>query len=101
MKFNFLVHVGLKSGEEGKGVRLEPSEHQAFVWASEEEVRNGRCIDEDGEVEIELTFTSVAQREIILEGFELWRMMRTAEGDEQQQVEEAGQKAIDHEQKAP
>ncbi|RAK71003.1 NUDIX hydrolase, partial [Aspergillus fijiensis CBS 313.89] len=46
VKFTFLVEVEPPSGHgdgggRGGGIRLEPAEHDAFVWATEEEVRAG------------------------------------------------------------
>lgn len=58
-KFCFMVEVGV--GE----VKLDPKEHQDFVWASEEEVIKG----ETGRVK--LVFTSDRMRETVLEGFRL------------------------------
>ncbi|KAI1486874.1 NUDIX hydrolase domain-like protein [Biscogniauxia mediterranea] len=57
-KFTFLVEV------DGYDVRLDPSEHQAFLWASEEDVRAKRC----GNVEI--VYTNEAQEEVIRKAFE-------------------------------
>jgi 8-oxo-dGTP pyrophosphatase MutT (NUDIX family) len=46
-------------------VKLDPEEHQNFVWASEDDVLNGRSGD------IELIFTHDNQRDVVLKGFEL------------------------------
>ena len=48
-KFNFLVET--KSGERTMDVKLDPKEHQRFVWASEGEVRARKV----GDLEIEFT----------------------------------------------
>ena len=68
-KFNFLVAVELESSE-GQGVRLDPEEHQAFLWADEEEVKAGRV------GEFEVRFTTKEQREVILRAFAAWRMWK-------------------------
>ncbi|KAI1375637.1 NUDIX hydrolase domain-like protein [Hypoxylon crocopeplum] len=41
-RFVFIVEV-----ESSEGVRLDPNEHQDFLWASEEEVRKQRVEDRD------------------------------------------------------
>jgi 8-oxo-dGTP pyrophosphatase MutT (NUDIX family) len=58
-KFTFEVEV-----KEGP-VKLDPNEHQAFVWASEDELRAGKC----GDTEIKLT--TQGQASTIWEGFRL------------------------------
>lgn len=40
-KFNFLVEVDGQATGEPMQVKLEETEHQAFAWATEEEVREG------------------------------------------------------------
>ncbi|KAK3332916.1 NUDIX hydrolase domain-like protein [Cercophora scortea] len=64
-KLTFLVQV--QSGAHGElpAVILEPKEHQDFAWATEAEVKAGRC---DGR-EIRLGYE--AQRAVILKGFEM------------------------------
>ena len=65
--FSFLVEV--ESTEE---VKLDPEEHQDFVWASEEECRAKKVVREDGGVvEIRFTIGEEGERRI-LEGFRLW-----------------------------
>jgi len=65
-KFSFVVEV-----EDGKGeVKLDPKEHEKHVWATEEEAKIGKV----GE-EIEVRFTTREQREVVLEGFKVWRGM--------------------------
>lgn len=60
-KFNFVVEV-----EEGKReVKLDADEHQAYVWATEEEVREKRV----GELKFE--FTKKRQEEVILQAFKM------------------------------
>lgn len=66
----FCFEVGVGEGE----VRVDPAEHQDFVWATEEEVRGGRV----GEREI--TITARSMRAIILEGF---RLRRERAGEEE------------------
>lgn len=66
-KFYFVVEVS----EELTGkVIVDPNEHAAFLWATEEEVRSKRMGGEDG---IELDFTTREQWEVILEAFRLWK----------------------------
>jgi len=67
-KVSFEVEV------EGFDVKLDEAEHQAFLWASEEECRNGVAIR--GEEKIVLEWTSQAQLDVILEGFRLKRAER-------------------------
>ncbi|KAI6087213.1 NUDIX hydrolase domain-like protein [Hypoxylon rubiginosum] len=45
-KYSFLTRV------EGYDVKLDPNEHQAFLWVTEEEAREGKC----GDVEFQYTF---------------------------------------------
>ena len=76
-KFEFVVAVEREGEGEGGGgdgmvgwnVKLDPNEHQAYVWATEEECRNEKVRDGDGEVEIR--FTTEEQKEIICEAFQL------------------------------
>lgn len=61
-----------KSGDDGEHkvkvktmpVELDPTEHQNYVWATEEDIRAGQCGD------VELKFTSREQLEVILTAFE-------------------------------
>ncbi|EFQ26814.1 NUDIX domain-containing protein [Colletotrichum graminicola] len=67
-KYTYLVEVEAPAGEEGAAaaeVVVDPEEHDAFVWATEEEVRAGRC----GRVVFE--WTSDAQRLDVLRAFEV------------------------------
>ncbi|KAK1596930.1 NUDIX hydrolase domain-like protein [Colletotrichum navitas] len=66
-KYTYLVEVEAAAGEEGAAaeVVVDPEEHDAFVWATEEEVRAGRC----GRVVFE--WTSDAQRLDVLRAFEV------------------------------
>ncbi|KAF6825304.1 nudix domain protein [Colletotrichum plurivorum] len=59
-KFTYLVEV-----EDAKDVVIDPEEHEAFVWATEEEVR----ADRSGDVEFE--WTSEHQKRDILKAFEM------------------------------
>ncbi|RYP92283.1 hypothetical protein DL770_001596 [Monosporascus sp. CRB-9-2] len=62
-KFSFVVGV-----EEGPAeVRLDPAEHVAFLWVTEEEARRGRHGD------VALEFTTPRQREVVLEAFKMMR----------------------------
>jgi 8-oxo-dGTP pyrophosphatase MutT (NUDIX family) len=62
VKYVFEVEVEQK-GENELVVTLDPAEHCAFVWATEEEVRQGKCRD------IELVYTDTQVRDSILVGF--------------------------------
>jgi 8-oxo-dGTP pyrophosphatase MutT (NUDIX family) len=66
-KLNFIVEVERRVGDGDGGsnpeVRLRPEEHQAFVWATEEEVRACKV----GDVEIALTMPE--QEAVVLEAF--------------------------------
>lgn len=65
-RFTFLAIV--KPGEDGNhDVKLDPKEHQAFVWATEDEVKAYRAQD------INLKFTNGKQRETILQAFSIKR----------------------------
>ncbi|KXX82648.1 MutT-like protein [Madurella mycetomatis] len=62
-------------------VTLDPNEHVRFLWATEEECRQGRvaALDSNGEPEVvNVEFTTEAQKRIILYGFKLRR--EAAEG---------------------
>ncbi|RYP51410.1 hypothetical protein DL768_003279 [Monosporascus sp. mg162] len=61
-KFSFVV--GVKGPA---NVRLDPAEHAAFLWVTEEEARRGRCGD------VALEFTTPRQREVVLEAFKMMR----------------------------
>lgn len=61
-KFSFLVDA--ETGADGKlDVKLNPSEHQNYVWATEEEVKALRVDD------VELKFTTREQEAVVLEAF--------------------------------
>jgi 8-oxo-dGTP pyrophosphatase MutT (NUDIX family) len=61
-KFNFLVEA--KRSEDGQlHVRLDPNEHQSFVWATEEEVKEHRAGD------VEIKFTTSEQETVVFEAF--------------------------------
>ncbi|QDS68083.1 hypothetical protein FKW77_009996 [Venturia effusa] len=63
-KFHFLVEV--ERTETGElDVRIDPDEHQAFVWATEAEVRAEKVGD------LILNFTTADQLSAVLEGFGL------------------------------
>lgn len=81
LKVEFLVDVVGKSSEAEEGaeeyrktsppvVKLDPEEHVAFLWATEEECSGHRV----GETEI--MFTHNEQEQSILEGFRLRRELR-------------------------
>jgi 8-oxo-dGTP pyrophosphatase MutT (NUDIX family) len=70
-KFHFLVEV---ADDQLGEVRCDPAEHSQWVWAEEGEV-------EKGEVRgMELRFTTREQREVVLEGFRVWRELRRGKG---------------------
>ncbi|KAH0837442.1 hypothetical protein AYO21_08958 [Fonsecaea monophora] len=50
-------------------VKLDPNEHVDYVWATEEECREGRTIAGN----IELAFTTRQQKATLLEAFKVWR----------------------------
>ncbi|PNY26888.1 Uncharacterized protein TCAP_03184 [Tolypocladium capitatum] len=58
IKYSFLVDV-----EQPPGIKLDPNEHQRFLWATEEECRAGRVGD------VEIKFTTDQQTATIMEGF--------------------------------
>jgi 8-oxo-dGTP pyrophosphatase MutT (NUDIX family) len=64
-KFSFLVEM--KIGERTMDVKLNPEEHQRFVWASEEEAKARKV----GDLEIE--FTVKDMEETVLEAFRIRR----------------------------
>jgi 8-oxo-dGTP pyrophosphatase MutT (NUDIX family) len=66
-KFSFVVDVE-EAGPDPKkqrmfDVKLNPVEHQRFLWVTQEEVKKSRSQD------TELRFTSYAQKELMLEAF--------------------------------
>jgi 8-oxo-dGTP pyrophosphatase MutT (NUDIX family) len=73
-KFNFVVEAERGVGER-LDVKLDPEEHQSYVWAGEEEVRARRVGD------VELVFTTAEQEAVVLEAFRVRREMG-AEGQE-------------------
>ncbi|KAI8299795.1 hypothetical protein K4K59_002048 [Colletotrichum sp. SAR11_240] len=62
-RFAFEVEVETGEGEVEGAVRIDPEEHQDFVWATEEEVRAGRVGDK------EIPATNGQMMRIILDGF--------------------------------
>lgn len=65
-KASFLVEV-----ESTDGVKLDPEEHQNFLWASEEECRDG--VVRNGDEGVVIRWIGKEQEEICLEGFRLRR----------------------------
>jgi 8-oxo-dGTP pyrophosphatase MutT (NUDIX family) len=59
-----------EDGEDGARVVLDPEEHQAFVWATEDEAKMDRC----GDVDIRWTFA--AQKANALEAFDALRRVQ-------------------------
>ncbi|KAI0502877.1 NUDIX hydrolase domain-like protein [Xylaria bambusicola] len=60
-KYSFVVDV------EAYDVKVDPEEHADFVWVTEDQARAGKIGD------IELTYTTKQQRDIILEAFKIQR----------------------------
>jgi 8-oxo-dGTP pyrophosphatase MutT (NUDIX family) len=71
-KFTFEVEVESEPGILPK-VIIDPNEHEAFVWATEEECHAGMKGD------VQLNFTSDTQKQAIFDAFEL-RKARRARG---------------------
>ncbi|KAI1803177.1 NUDIX hydrolase domain-like protein [Daldinia bambusicola] len=67
-KYSFLTEV------EQYNVKLDPNEHQAFLWVTEEEAKAGRCGD------VEFRYTTKDQRLTVCEAFKL-RNSRKAQAD--------------------
>lgn len=63
-KFSFITDT-----ESGQEVKLDPNEHAAFLWVSEEEAERGECGG------VEFRYTTARQREIVLRAFKLRRQM--------------------------
>jgi 8-oxo-dGTP pyrophosphatase MutT (NUDIX family) len=73
-KFNFLVDA--KKDTKGETpVKLDPDEHQNYVWATEEEVKAHKCGG------FELPFTTRAQEALVLHAFELRRKISQEKAD--------------------
>jgi 8-oxo-dGTP pyrophosphatase MutT (NUDIX family) len=73
-KFSFLVEA--EKGAGGKlDVKLDPSEHQNYVWAAEEEVKARKVGD------VELNFTTKEQEAVVLEAFRARREMNADGGE--------------------
>jgi hypothetical protein len=74
----FAFDAEVPEGDHDK-VRIDPDEHQAYVWATEEEAKAGRV----GELDIPFTHTSA--RKLILSAFQVRREVKGtgtgAEGD--------------------
>jgi 8-oxo-dGTP pyrophosphatase MutT (NUDIX family) len=72
-KFNFLVDAERGAGG-GLDVKLDPNEHQNYVWAAEEEVKARRVGD------VGLKFTVTEQEAVVLEAFGARREMDAGGG---------------------
>ncbi|KAI3391769.1 hypothetical protein diail_6818 [Diaporthe ilicicola] len=71
-KLTFVAEV-----EDSAAVRLDPNEHQDFVWATEEECRARRVErSAEGKGVTELVFTTAAQEKDILKAFDTRRKDR-------------------------
>jgi 8-oxo-dGTP pyrophosphatase MutT (NUDIX family) len=75
-KYSFETEV-----ESTEGVRLDPKEHQNYIWVTEEECRSHKV--EDGNSVLEIKFTTPAQEATILEGFRLRKAAKIAKPDGQ------------------
>ncbi|KAI1773647.1 NUDIX hydrolase domain-like protein [Hypoxylon cercidicola] len=60
-KYSFLTQV------EGYDVKLDPNEHQAFLWVTEEEAKTGKCGD------VEFLYTFKEQQLAVYEAFEMMK----------------------------
>lgn len=69
-RFTFGVEVERTAGEGGCEVRLDRNEHQDFVWAMEQDVR------EQGNAEKKLPITKESMRAVMLEAFRLEKERR-------------------------
>lgn len=77
-KYSFLVEIAETSNDtradSGKqefvDVRLDPSEHQNYVWATEDEVRLERVSDMD------IRLTKAEQKQIILDAFQMRQKLK-------------------------
>lgn len=63
VKYTFVVEV-----DDASEVKLDPNEHQDYVWATEDEYRSKRVMRQAGS-ELRLQFTTPAQEETILAAF--------------------------------
>ncbi|RDI89202.1 ATP-dependent (S)-NAD(P)H-hydrate dehydratase [Venturia inaequalis] len=69
-RFNFIVEPVM--GDAGElNVQLDPNEHEAYVWATEQEVRSKKAGN------VELKFTSHEAEKAILEAFTIKKEMNT------------------------
>ncbi|KAF1982647.1 hypothetical protein K402DRAFT_362512 [Aulographum hederae CBS 113979] len=64
-RVGFLVGIGAGRERGEMKVKLNPREHQKFVWATREEVERGRCGD------VVLEFTKDEVRNLVLEAFDV------------------------------
>lgn len=55
-------------------VKLDPNEHQMYLWVTKEECRS-HCVEMEGE-RVEIKFTHAAQEGAILEGFGMRKVAR-------------------------
>lgn len=78
VKFAFEVEVAGGKGPEGLTVEADPNEHDAFVWATEEELRSGKVETVEGEFGL----THGGTREMVLDAFRRRRDERVEEATE-------------------
>lgn len=62
-KYTFVVDV-----DDASKVKLDPNEHQNYVWATEHECR-GKQVARGADAQLQLQFTTPAQEEAILKAF--------------------------------
>ncbi|TID16853.1 ATP-dependent (S)-NAD(P)H-hydrate dehydratase [Venturia nashicola] len=71
-RYNFIVEPVM--GEAGElNVKLDPNEHEAFVWATEEDIKSRKAGN------IELNFTTREAESAILEAFTIKKEMKTTD----------------------
>lgn len=74
-KLTFLVEVGRADSKEVPEVKLDPNEHEDFVWATEEDVVANRYGN------TEFTWMSEVQRQTILKAFRMLKQLASESAD--------------------
>lgn len=67
----FYVRFAFLAEADDAEVKLDPVEHQAYVWATEEEVRRGRISIGDSRDDLFIPLTTNNTRRFVLEAFRL------------------------------
>lgn len=70
-KISFLVDVSGAREPGGVQVTLDPNEHVAFLWVTEEEARARRAGD------VDIAYTRQAQEDAVIRAFQVWRDLRS------------------------